>query len=133
MSRVRSKDTLPEVTVRSALHRLGYRFRLHRRDLPGSPDIVFPAFRSIILVHGCFWHGHRCRAGQAMSKSNVPFWREKIEKNMKRDDRNVRKLRRLGWRLLTVWECQVKKDKWLGRATEFLDCSKRSRESSSSE
>jgi DNA mismatch endonuclease (patch repair protein) len=120
MARVRSKNTKPEMTVRQALHALGFRYRLHARGLPGSPDLVFPARRKAIFVHGCFWHGHDCRYGLAQPKSNVAFWRTKLEANMARDARVKRKLRAAGWSVATVWECAVRRDAWLTRILRFL-------------
>lgn len=108
MSRIRSKDTRPELTVRSILHRLGYRFRLHRKDLPGRPDIVLPKHRKIVLVQGCFWHGHTCRLA-SKPKSNVDYWRIKIENNRIRDARNVEALVQRGWTVLELWECEVRR------------------------
>lgn len=107
MSRIRGKDTTPEVAVRSALHRLGYRFRLHRRDLPGRPDIVLPKHGTVIFVHGCFWHRHaRCRYAYT-PKSRVEFWQRKFQQNVERDRRVQRELRRLGWKVIVVWECET--------------------------
>ena len=107
MSRIRGRDTRPERTVRSVLHRLGFRFRLHRRDLPGVPDIVLTRHRTVIFVHGCFWHRHTgCRLAYT-PKSNAEFWLNKLTSNVKRDAVNVRKLRTLGWTVMTIWECQV--------------------------
>jgi DNA mismatch endonuclease (patch repair protein) len=109
MSRIRGRDTRPEKIVRSALHRMGFRFRLHRRGLPGSPDIVLPRHRVAIFVHGCFWHRHpRCRFAYT-PKSRLEFWSRKFEENKARDRRARRALRRQGWRVLTVWECQTEK------------------------
>ncbi len=106
-SRIRSRDTLPDRTVRSILHNLGFRFRLHGRDLPGSPDIVLPRHRTVIFVHGCYWHRHsRCKFAY-FPKSRVAFWTQKFADNIRRDTHAARKLRRLGWRVLTVWECQT--------------------------
>lgn len=121
MSQVRGRHTKPELTVRSALHRLGFRFRLHVAELPGSPDLVFPRLRKVILVHGCYWHGHSCRYGRAQSKSNVAFWRAKIRTNKLRDKRTRRQLRSAGWQVLEVWECRIKRDSWLERACAFLE------------
>lgn len=116
MSRIRGKNTQPELTVRSALHRAGYRFRLHRKDLPGRPDIVLPKYRTVVFVHGCFWHRHRgCKFAYA-PKSRVDFWNEKFRSNVERDRRNASELRRLAWRVITVWECQAARPKaWLLR------------------
>jgi DNA mismatch endonuclease, patch repair protein len=108
MSLVRSKDTKPEIVVRRLAHAQGYRFRLHVRDLPGCPDLVFPKYWTVIFVHGCFWHQHRCSLGNRMPKSRLRFWRPKLEGNANRDRRNVAKLRAMGWRVLIVWECQTK-------------------------
>lgn len=107
MSRVRGKNTKPELVVRRALHAMGYRFRLHRRDLPGSPDIVLPKHRTAVLVHGCFFHGHGCDLFRWPAQ-NEAFWREKIGGNMARDAKALEALRSSGWRTLVVWECAVK-------------------------
>jgi DNA mismatch endonuclease (patch repair protein) len=106
MSRIVSKDTLPEVRVRKVLHRLRFRFRLHRKDLPGKPDIVLPKWRTVIFVHGCFWHGHDCCEGHT-PKSNTAYWAPKLERNRKRDAENAEKLKVLGWNLIIIWECQT--------------------------
>ena len=108
MASIRSTDTKPEMLVRRTLHRLGYRFRLHVRDLPGCPDIVLRRHNTIIQVKGCFWHGHSCRAGM-VPKVNTSYWLPKLERNRKRDLRNERKLRRLGWSVFSIWECRLKK------------------------
>jgi DNA mismatch endonuclease, patch repair protein len=107
MATVKSKNTGPELAVRRYLHRLGYRYRLHRRDLPGSPDIVFPSRKKAILIHGCYWHGHRCRWGQ-LPKSKLDYWRPKIDANRKRDRRKLRTLRGLGWKVLVIWQCELR-------------------------
>lgn len=107
MQSVKSRNTGPEVMLRKLLHARGYRFRLHRADLPGSPDIVFPSRRSLIFVHGCFWHGHNCMKGR-LPKSRRQFWRAKIDGNRKRDARVRRELRSLGWRIRYVWQCELK-------------------------
>lgn len=120
MSSVRSKNTKPELELRRLLHRLGYRFRLHRRDLPGSPDIVFPSRRKIVFVHGCYWHGHGCRWGQ-LPKSRIDYWRTKIELNRERDERHLRELQCLGWNALVVWQCELKRpDSTVQRVVDFL-------------
>ncbi|MBF0595387.1 MAG: DNA mismatch endonuclease Vsr [Candidatus Omnitrophica bacterium] len=107
MSRIRSKDTGPEKIVRSFLHRQGFRFRLHVKDLPGKPDIVLPKFKTVIFVHGCFWHRHsRCRLA-ATPKSNVAFWRQKLDANVTRFKRVSQDLKRAGWRVVVIWECGV--------------------------
>jgi len=107
MSKIRPANTLPELQVRSMLHRLGFRFRLHARDLPGKPDIVLPRRRAIVFVHGCFWHGHACKADK-MPKSRVEYWGPKIDANQARDRRKARDLRSLGWKVVTVWECELR-------------------------
>lgn len=102
----RSRDTQPEILVRRALHRLGYRFRIHRKDLPGKPDIVLPKHGLVIFVHGCFWHQHQgCKDGR-MPQSNKDFWAEKFAKNLARDDRDQRALCVLGWHVGVIWECE---------------------------
>ena len=108
MSRIRSKDTRPEMAVRSILHRLGYRFRLHRKDLPGRPDIVLPKHQKIVLVQGCFWHGHTCRLA-SKPKSNEGYWSAKLETNRARDARNIEVLIQQGWTVLELWECEVRR------------------------
>ena len=110
MAAIRSANTKPEVRVRSALHALGFRFRLHRKDLPGRPDIVLPKYSTVIFVHGCFWHCHRCRYGSVVPATHAEFWAAKRQGNVARDRRNARALHRLGWRVLVVWECEVRND-----------------------
>ena len=107
MRRVRQSDTAPELVVRSLLHAEGYRYRLHAKELPGRPDIVFRGRRRAIFVHGCFWHRHRCRPGQNVPKSNTEFWLTKFEANMKRDRKARRQLKTSGWLTLVVWECET--------------------------
>lgn len=109
MSRVRDKDSHPEKYIRTMIHRLGYRFRLHRRDLPGKPDLVFPSRRKVIFVHGCFWHVHNCSKGRSEPKTNSEFWLAKRQSNVERDMRNIHSLEEMGWKALIVWECQIKK------------------------
>lgn len=107
MSGICSIDTTPEKQVRSMLHRNGFRFSLHRKDLPGKPDIVLPKYGAVIFVHGCFWHRHQCDMFK-WPKSNAEFWREKMNANAKRDERDVTSLLANGWRVLTVWECALR-------------------------
>ncbi|WP_343671578.1 very short patch repair endonuclease [Paraburkholderia heleia] len=107
MAAVGFRDTKPELVVRHALHSMGLRFRLHQTSLPGSPDIVLKRHRTVILVHGCFWHGHSCPRGRPPA-TRLDFWLPKLERNRVRDRRQARQLRGLGWRVLTVWECQTK-------------------------
>lgn len=115
MSRIKSRDTAPEKIVRSLLHRLGFRFRLHRSDLPGKPDITLPKYRTVIFVHGCFWHRHSgCRYAYS-PKSNAKFWAEKLSGNAERDQTNTKKLRKLGWCVRVVWECETRDEKRLDR------------------
>jgi len=107
MAGIRSKDTAPELAVRKIAHRMGLRFRLHRKNLPGRPDVVFPRHRLAVFVHGCFWHQHQaCRSAQ-LPKSRVSFWKEKLAANVARDKRNIGALQKLGWRVLVIWECEV--------------------------
>lgn len=106
MSRVSSTNTAPEVAVRRALHRAGYRFRLHRMDLPGTPDIVLPRFRVAVFVHGCFWHGHSCPRFR-WPRSNIDYWKRKIERNIERDKRVQEQLRNLGWTPQVIWTCSL--------------------------
>lgn len=113
MSGIRGKNTKPELVVRGYLHRAGLRFRLHRRDLPGRPDITLPKYQTVVNVHGCFWHQHPgCRFAYVPA-SNVGFWKEKFSGNRSRDRENDRRLRRLGWRVMTIWECQARDEKRL--------------------
>ena len=107
MSRIRSVDTVPELFVRRLLHSLGFRYRLHARGLPGQPDLVFASRRKVIFVHGCFWHRHRCVRGKVMPKSNPHYWSKKLQLNRDRDSRNKNRLRREGWEVAIVWECQL--------------------------
>ena len=107
MSRVRGKDTAPEMLVRRLVHAMGYRYRLHRRDLPGTPDLVFSSLRKVIFVHGCFWHQHDCKRGKRPS-SNVRFWNEKLDGNVRRDETNILALEQEDWSILVVWECETK-------------------------
>ena len=116
MSQIRGRDTAPEKQVRSVLHRAGYRFRLHSKRLLGHPDVVLPKYRTVVFVHGCFWHRHKgCRFAYA-PKSRVAFWNAKFQSNVERDRRNARELRRLGWKVVTIWECDAgRPEKWLRR------------------
>lgn len=128
MSRVRSRDTKPEMVVRRGLHRLGFRFRLHVKALPGCPDLVFPKYRAVVLVNGCFWHGHGCGLCKP-PKTRALFWEAKISANVARDERNSVLLRELGWRVFTVWECvtrgtgRLPETELLRKIELFLSCS----------
>lgn len=106
MQAVKAKNTTPEIAVRRVLHRLGYRFRIHRRDLPGKPDIVLPKHRTVIFVHGCFWHAHCCAKGRP-PKSNLDYWLPKLQENVRRDRAKVEQLESLGWRVVTIWQCET--------------------------
>ena len=108
MRRVRSRGSQPELVVRRLIHRMGYRYRLHRSDLPGHPDLVFITMRKVVFVHGCFWHGHSCRSGMNRPKSNNDYWQRKLERNMERDVEDQAKLAGLGWRVLIIWECELR-------------------------
>lgn len=120
MRAIRSKDTLPEMAVRSLVHKLGYRFRLHRADLPGKPDLTFPARRKVIFVHGCFWHSHGCKSG-LIPKSNRGFWLPKLRRNSVRDRKNIEALRHQGWAVLVIWQCELKDSRSVGlRVKRFL-------------
>ena len=107
MSRIKSKDTKPEMILRKSLHQLGFRYRLHSSDLPGKPDMIFPKFRICIFVHGCFWHRHEGCPRSTMPKTNTLFWQEKFHRNKNRDIENVIRLFDLGWRVEIVWECEL--------------------------
>lgn len=122
MSHIKSKDTKPEIIVRSIVHRLGFRFRKHKTDLPGKPDIVLARHRKVIFVHGCFWHGHKRCKKSLRPQSHKKFWAEKLNKNIERDKRNKRKLESMGWDVLIVWSCEIMNvDKIRNKLIEFLD------------
>jgi DNA mismatch endonuclease, patch repair protein len=108
MSSIRGKNTKPEISVRKLLHAMGYRFRLHRKDLPGKPDIVLPKYKKVVFVNGCFWHGHRGCKRAMTPKTRTEFWREKIQGNISRDRRNLRELEKVGYEAMTIWECEIK-------------------------
>lgn len=107
MQAVRSKNTGPEMRVRRLLHSMGYRFRLHRKDLPGKPDIILPRYKKVIFVHGCFWHAHGCPKGQP-PKSRSEYWLPKLAKNVERDRTKIEQLEKAGWKVLVVWQCETK-------------------------
>jgi DNA mismatch endonuclease (patch repair protein) len=121
MSQIRSKDTSPEIIVRSIVHRMGCRYALHRSDLPGHPDIVLVKHKKIIFVHGCFWHIHNCRYGKVIPQTRKKFWQTKRLGNVARDKRNLRKLRHSGWRVLVIWACWIQDlDKTRSILSKFL-------------
>lgn len=121
MASIRGRDTRPEILVRSLLHRMGYRFTVRNRKLPGSPDVCLPKWRAVVFVHGCFWHQHRPCTLARMPRSNLTYWRPKFERNRKRDREALRALRYLGWRTLVIWECQLDDlDSLIIRVTSFL-------------
>jgi DNA mismatch endonuclease, patch repair protein len=121
MRRIGRKDTSPEMKVRQALHAFGYRFRLHVRALPGSPDLVFASRRKVLFVNGCFWHAHDCVHGRRRPSTNVAFWQQKAAVNRERDARKEDELRRAGWDVLSIWECELKEGSaWLDRVRAFL-------------
>lgn len=121
MAKVRSQDTKPEVLVRSLIHRMGFRFRLHNKHLPGNPDIVLPRHKKIVFVHGCFWHQHEGCPHAARPASNIAYWNKKLDGNVRRDKANLEKLAALGWRVLVIWECETRnREQLILRLQEFL-------------
>lgn len=122
MSRIRNRDTRPEMTVRSIVHRLGYRYRLHKKDLPGKPDVVLVRHRKVIDVHGCFFHMHNCKYGRVVAATNAEFWRIKRLSNVERDQRNLKALKHEGWRVMIVWECETRNlNRLARRLARFLE------------
>jgi DNA mismatch endonuclease (patch repair protein) len=122
MARIRKTDTKPEMLVRRMLQALGYRYRLHRRDLPGNPDIVFASRKKLIFVHGCFWHQHECRLGTKQPHARPEYWLPKLKRNKERDARNLETLEAAGWKALIIWECELGDVKALERnLRKFLD------------
>ena len=113
MRSVKGRDTGPEMIVRRLTHKMGYRFRLHRADLPGNPDLVFPSRRAAVFVNGCFWHGHGCKRGARTPKTNTEYWTAKIARNLERDKEHRSRLKSLKWRSLVLWECQLKDERRL--------------------
>ena|SRR3989339_884645 len=118
MSRVKGRDTQPEVLARSLVHRMGFRFRIHRRELPGNPDIVLPRHKKLIFIHGCFWHGHTGCSRSKRPTTNKNFWNNKLNSNIKRDRKNYKELQRIGWKVLVVWGCETKSSELLLRKLE---------------
>ena len=128
MSRIKSSNTKPELTVRSILHRMGYRFRLHRKDLPGKPDIVLPKYKTVIFVHGCFWHRHEGCKYAYTPKSRIDFWERKFKANINRDLDVKKRLKELRWKVLVIWECEISDienvKKKIGRFLNFTESRK---------
>ncbi len=120
MSRIRSRDTKPEMIVRRLVHRLGFRYRLHRKDLPGRPDLVFAGRRKIVFVHGCYWHKHECAAGRVVPKTRTAFWETKRQQNVTRDSSVLSRLKNAGWSVFVVWECEVRRPDLVERVRQFL-------------
>lgn len=122
MRAIRNKDTIPELAVRRLVHSMGFRFRLHRAELPGKPDLVFGPRRKVIFVHGCYWHGHGCKVGGSGAKSNQSYWRPKISNNKARDKKRLAELKQLGWSVIVVWECETRKarEKLKSKLLRFL-------------
>lgn len=118
MARVRSRDTTPERRIRQILTKLGYRYRLHRKDLPGNPDIAFISRRKAIFVNGCFWHGHDCKRGARLPKQNATYWRNKVDRNRARDRVAITALNGLGWKVLVLWECELHQENALTQRLE---------------
>ncbi|MBN2719051.1 MAG: DNA mismatch endonuclease Vsr [Deltaproteobacteria bacterium] len=121
MSRIRGKDTKPELMVRSILHRMGYRFRLNRKDLPGKPDIVFPAYKTVLFVHGCYWHRHKSCKNATTPANNREFWIRKFADTVQRDMRNQQDLRKMGWIVAVIWECHIRRDPVLAVTNALID------------
>jgi DNA mismatch endonuclease (patch repair protein) len=121
MRQIRKTDTKPELVVRKLVHAMGFRFRLHGRGLPGTPDLVFASRKKVILVHGCFWHQHNCRLGGKTPSSNRDYWRPKLARNVERDAENLADLAKLGWSTLVIWECETKSNQLERRLLQFLD------------
>lgn len=109
MSKVHSANTAPEIRIRKLLHSMGYRFRINRKDLPGKPDIVLPKYKTLIFVHGCFWHGcPTCKHAQIRPKSNSDYWAKKLDRTLERDQKNIDLLEKIGWKVIVIWECEIK-------------------------
>ncbi|MDR2529619.1 MAG: very short patch repair endonuclease [Synergistaceae bacterium] len=120
MSKVHSANTTPEVRVRKLLHRMGYRFRLQRRDLPGNPDIILPKYKTVLFVHGCFWHGcPTCRRAKIRPVANAEYWEKKLNRTLERDKDNMLTLEQMGWRVMVIWECETKKTRLDELAVKF--------------
>ncbi len=121
MSRVKGKDTKPEIIVRSIIHGFGFRFRNHKSNLPGNPDVILPKYHKAVFVHGCFWHGHKNCKRATRPSSNTAFWKTKLDGNINRDKRNIRLLKSQGWQVLVIWECEIRNfERLTGRISGFL-------------
>ena len=123
MSKIGPKDTKPEIILRKIVHNMGYRYRLHRKDLPGKPDLVFPKYKKVIFMHGCFWHGHKNCKRSTLPETNRKFWENKIKGNIKTDKNNYIKLENLGWDYMIIWQCEIKKkntEQFKSRIRDFL-------------
>ncbi|MBK9169294.1 MAG: DNA mismatch endonuclease Vsr [Bryobacterales bacterium] len=122
MRAVKGADTTPELAVRRLVHSMGYRFRLHRTNLPGKPDLTFPRLHKVVFVHGCFWHGHECARGSRVPVQNRDYWTRKVARNLERDRKTEAALESLGWKSLAVWECEIKdQDRMRRTLRRFLD------------
>ncbi len=108
MAKIKSRDTTPEMTVRRLVHSFGFRYRLHQKDLPGKPDLVFRSRKKVIFVHGCFWHGHSCTSGSNQPSSNIEYWKNKLYRNKAKDKKDIKALKQMGWEVLVLWECEIK-------------------------
>lgn len=120
MSQIRSKNTRPEMIIRSMLHKMGYRFRLHRKDLPGKPDIVLPKYKTVVFVHGCFWHRHKGCKRCTRPTTNQNYWQMKFDRNIKKDRSNKTKLKKMGWKVIIVWECEISNNGWKDKVNKAL-------------
>lgn len=121
MAAIRSKNTKPELMIRRLIHSMGFRYRLHKKDLPGKPDLVFPGLKKVIFVHGCYWHMHNCKFGKVRPKTNARFWSNKRKSNVVRDKKNITQLKVMKWKSLVVWACQIKnEDRLRARVLSFL-------------
>lgn len=124
MSRIKGKNSLPEMVVRKYLHRQGFRYRLHVKTLPGKPDMVLPKYKTVVLIHGCFWHGHKHCKKASLPKSSIEWWTKKLEVNANNDIKNIRTLQKLGWYVITVWQCELNSSKFettMNRLIKHLD------------
>jgi DNA mismatch endonuclease (patch repair protein) len=122
MRAVKGQNTSPEIAVRRLVHGMGYRYRLYRKDLPGKPDLVFSSRRKVIFIHGCFWHGHDCKRGARVPKTNREYWEQKVARNKERDIAHRKRLQEMGWNVLVIWECGLKDKRLLSRQIKnFLE------------